>query len=199
MAVLLSGCQPPPAASGGSTPSTVASTVTSVSSNTTVVEDIDDREPMDSTVPAEVEAASVEEAPPLRQRPLRKLDPDELEIITFDDLKINMEADTVFNDSMLTDRVKQLNGQRVRIRGFLFPAIFQQTGIDKFPLVMNTQCKFGPGGQAHHIVMVELVDGVTTSYTVRPIAVEGRLTLKPWSGPDGNTWSLYHMVGDKVE
>ena len=119
--------------------------------------------------------------------------------ITFDDLKLEMEADTVFDRSMLTERVEELDGRRVRIRGFLFPSVFQQTGITSFPLIKNLQCKFGPGGQAHHIVIVDMKPGLSTSFTVRPIAVEGILTVRPWNGPDGNTWALYHMVGEKVD
>lgn len=132
------------------------------------------------------------------QRPV-DTEKNKLQLITFDDLKIDMPADTVFARSMLTDRVKQLEGARIRIRGFLFPASFKQTGITQFPLIMNMQCKFGPGGQAHHIILVELIDGASTDYTTRPIAVTGRLTVQPWAGPDGNTWALYHMSGEEVE
>jgi hypothetical protein len=143
---------------------------------------------------------SVDTAAPARFLPTRRVrDRDQLVPITFDDLKVNMKEDQLFEPEMATDRVRELDGQRVRIRGFLFPAIFQQTGIDKFPLVMNTECKFGPGGLAHHVILVEMVGGATTSYTIRPIAVTGRLTLKPWNGPDGNTWSLYHIAGERVD
>jgi len=119
--------------------------------------------------------------------------------ITFDDLQLEMKEDSVFDPGLLTPRVKQLDGQRVRVRGFIFPAIFQQSGITRFPLVKNTQCKFGPGGVAHHIIVVDLQPGLSTSFTVRPIAVEGRLTVRPWNGPDGKTWTVYHMAGEKVD
>lgn len=118
--------------------------------------------------------------------------------ITFDDLQLEMKEDSVFRPSLLTARVKQLDGQRVRIRGFIFPAVFQQTGITRFPLVKNTQCKFGPGGVAHHIILVDLQPGLSTSFTVRPITVEGLLSVRPFEGPDGKTWTVYHMVGDAV-
>jgi hypothetical protein len=143
---------------------------------------------------------SSELAAPPRNLPTRRpRDRDQLVTITFDDLRVNMKEDQRFEPSMATDRVRELDGQRIRIRGFLFPAIFQQTGIDKFPLVMNTECKFGPGGLAHHVILVEMVDGATTSYTMRPIAVTGRLTLAPWNGPDANTWALYHIAGERVD
>ncbi len=119
--------------------------------------------------------------------------------ITFDDLQLEMKEDSAFNSSMLTTRVKALDGRRVRIRGFIYPAVLQQTGITKFPLIKNTQCKFGPGGLAHHIILVDLRPGLSTSFTVRPIAIEGLLTVRPFNGPDGTTWTIYHMAGDKVD
>jgi hypothetical protein len=119
--------------------------------------------------------------------------------ITFDDLALEMKEDSVFDPRLLTPRVKQLDGQRVCIRGFIYPSVMQQTGITRFPLVKNTECKFGPGGVAHHIIVVEMQPKVSTSFTVRPIAVEGVFTVRPWTGPDGMTWTIYHMVGEKVD
>lgn len=135
--------------------------------------------------------------PPAAARKPR--DPDQLQSITFADLEIGIKEDLVINRSMLTEKVRQLDGCRVRIRGFIFPGIFQQSGIEKFPLVMNTECKFGPGGQADHVIIVDMVKGVTASYTMRAIAVEGRLSVQPWTGPDGNTWSLYHIQGERID
>lgn len=154
----------------------------------------DDRDAADGTQ-QKTSAAAVEAGSPAR----RARDKDKLLTITFDDLKVNIQADQLFEPWMATDRVRELDGQRVRIRGFIFPAIFQQTGIKSFPLVMNIDCKFGPGEQAHHVILVEMIDGASTSYTVRPIAVTGRLTLAPWTGPDGNTWALYHLAGERVD
>jgi hypothetical protein len=164
-------------------------------------DDVPTREPASAERPLLSAAESpAPDAAPARILPTRRpRNRDEVVNITFDDLAVDMKEDQLFKPSMATDRVRQLDGQRVRIRGFLFPAIFQQTGIDKFPLVLNTECKFGPGGIAHHVILVEMVGGATTSYTMRPIAVTGRLTLKPWNGPDGNTWALYHIAGERVE
>jgi hypothetical protein len=153
--------------------------------------------PISATASARSDARREAAAPKPPPKPANQRR-DETIAITFDDLQLDMKEDTVFRSSMLTDRVKQLDGQRVRIRGFIFPSIFQQNGITSFPLVKNTQCKFGPGGIAHHIIMIDLQPGLSTSYTVRPIAVEGVLTVRPWTGPDGNTWTIYYMVGEKV-
>jgi hypothetical protein len=45
---------------------------------------------------------------------------------------------------------------------------------------------------------VDLQQGSSTSFTVRPIAVEGRLTVRPFDGPGGMTWTVYHLAGDRV-
>jgi hypothetical protein len=119
--------------------------------------------------------------------------------ITFDDLQLELEPDSLFDPAMLTDRVRELDGRRVRIRGFIFPSVFQQTGITSFPLIKNLECKFGPGGQSHHIILVEMKPNRSTSFTVRPVAVQGILSVRPWNGPDGNTWALYHLAGEKVQ
>jgi hypothetical protein len=185
-------------------PASTSGTVTT--SATTSVADfpsataLDDSSPQDSVTPAttvaqdpEIQTAPAEEQPPPRRGN------DQAILITFDDLKLEMEKDTVYDPAMLTERVKELDGRRVRIRGFIFPSVFQMTGITSFPLIKNLECKFGPGGQAHHIVLVEMKPGLSTDFTVRPIAVEGVLAVKPWTGPDNNTWALYHMVGEAVE
>ncbi len=131
--------------------------------------------------------------PPLRN-PSRRPVP-----ITFDDLELAMKLDSKFTPDLLTERVKKLHGQRVSIKGFIYAAgIFQQTGIRKFPLVKNTQCKFGPGGLAYCVILVSLKDDVTTNFTLQPVTVEGILKIEPFEGPDGITWSVYRLEGERV-
>ena len=118
--------------------------------------------------------------------------------ITFDDLKCNMQEDIVFRPWMLTDRAKELDGSRIRVTGFMMP-FDKQEGIENFVLLRNTECKFGPGGKADHLVQVFLQDGVTTSYRGdRPMEVVGTLKINPFQGPDGNTWCIYDLMGDSV-
>ncbi len=131
--------------------------------------------------------------PPLRN-PSRRPVP-----ITFDDLELAMKLDSKFTPELLTERVMKLHGQRVSIKGFIYAAgIFQQTGIRKFPLVKNTQCKFGPGGLAYCVILVSLKDDVTTNFTLQPVTVEGILKIEPFEGPDGITWSVYRLEGERV-
>jgi hypothetical protein len=112
--------------------------------------------------------------------------------ITYDDLNTEMKEDMKWDSKFLTDRLKELEGKTVKIAGFML-ADFRTKGITEFVMLKNTECKFGPGGAAHHVVLVHLGPGEETRYTTRAVTVEGVLLLKPWEGPDGNTWALYEL------
>ena len=118
--------------------------------------------------------------------------------ISFDDLNCSLQADVVFRPWMLTERVKELDGQRVQITGYMLPDV-KQKGITEFILLRNTECKFGPGGQPDHLVWVRMKSGSTASYSNNPVEVVGILKVNPYTGPDGNTWSLFDMAGETVK
>jgi hypothetical protein len=113
--------------------------------------------------------------------------------ITFDDLNLQMPANVVFRPFMVTPRVEELEGQRVSISGYMHGGAAGSSGIKKFVLLKNTECKFGKDGQADHLAMVILKNGVTASYTRSDIKVEGTLRIEPFTGEDGNTWSIYNL------
>lgn len=116
--------------------------------------------------------------------------------ITFDDVKLDIKEDVVFKDSMLSDRVRELEGKYVRIRGFICAeATFKQKDIKQFILIRNNQCKFGPGGQFHHNMAVHLKPEDAIDFTTRAVTVEGKLKLEPKNGPNGKTWTVYHLEG----
>jgi hypothetical protein len=127
--------------------------------------------------------------------PLR---PGALNDITFDDLELDMPLGTLFDRAMLTPRAAQLDGQKVRIRGFIYPGVVQQSGITNFLLVKNLECKFGPQGLAYCVMRVDLDEGVTTEFTTYPITVEGTLSVRPYDA-GGFTWSVYHLQGQRVD
>jgi hypothetical protein len=122
----------------------------------------------------------------------------EVHQISFDDLNCSMQADIQFRPWMLTDRVKELDGKRVRIAGYMNPTD-KQKGITEFILLRNTECKFGPSGQADHLIQVKLNKGVTASYSIGPLEVVGTLVVNPYTGPDGNTWSIFDMTGESAK
>lgn len=124
---------------------------------------------------------------------------DGVEVITFDDLNIGMQQDMVFREFLLNDRVKELEGQRVRLIGYMHGGQSQLKDIKEFVLLRNTECKFGPGGLADHLVRVLLKGDVGANYSTNAIQVEGVLKVAPFQGPDGNTWSVYDLAGEKVK
>ena len=75
-------------------------------------------------------------------------------------------------------------------------------GVDfhiwKVKMLKNTECKFGPGGQADHLLSVKMIPGEDTRFRDDPISVEGTLIIKPFQGPDGNTWSIYDLTCERV-
>lgn len=123
--------------------------------------------------------------------------PESPERVTFQDLDCSIQSDIVFREWMLSERARELTDQRIRISGYILPDI-KLRGITEFILQKNTECKFGPGGQADHIISVKLNEGVTTSYTNEPIDVVGILRFKPVTGLDGNTWGIYELETESV-
>jgi len=133
--------------------------------------------------------------PPADRGPSR---PGDAEKITFDDLNLGMQADIVFRDFMISERVHDLEGKRISIVGYMHGGQSAQRGIKEFILLKNTQCKFGPGGQADHLTNVILKPESSIAYTASPVKVEGTLKLAPFQGPDGNTWSIYTIEDAQI-
>jgi hypothetical protein len=118
---------------------------------------------------------------------------------SFDDLKFPMEKTDAFVESMLTDRVKSLFGQRIRIRGYMYPTP-RKHGLKQFVLVRdNLECCFGPGAALFDCVLVNMQEGATATYETYPIAVEGEFRFEPLPGPDGRPLALFQMVGEAAK
>jgi hypothetical protein len=117
---------------------------------------------------------------------------------TFDDLKFPMEKTDTYAETMLTDEVKSLFGQRIRIRGYMFPTPLRR-GLKQFVLVRdNMECCFGPGAALFDCVLVNMEEGSTAEYAIRPIAVEGEFRYEPLPGPDGQPVALFRLTGEAV-
>ena len=118
--------------------------------------------------------------------------------ITFDDIKFDMRKDEPFDRRMLTDRIEQLHGRDVRIRGYILPS-FRQRGITEFVLVRdNLECCFGPGAALFDCIVVRMEPGREIAYTVRPVTVEGAFAIDELKGADGAHLAIYRMTGHRV-
>jgi hypothetical protein len=113
-------------------------------------------------------------------------------------LNLGLQPDVVFRPFMLSDRVRELEGKRVSLVGYMHPGVASARGIHEFVLLRNKECKFGPGGQADHLAQVYLRKGETTNFTPGAVKVEGTLRIEPFQGPDGNTWSIYRMEDAQI-
>lgn len=124
--------------------------------------------------------------------------PDDAIRISFDDfdlLKVlNMEPVPVDAVDHFPDWLKNLDGKRVRVRGFMYPT-FQETDIPAFVLARDNQiCCFGRNPKIYDLVEVTLAPGVTTGYIQgRPFDVVGIFHISPEADGD-ELWQLYQMT-----
>ena len=131
--------------------------------------------------------------------PVAAQPPKKAKDLTFDGIKFPMKKGEKFKRSMITKEIEALQKQRIRIRGYMLPS-FQQKGIKQFVLVRdNMECCFGPGAALYDCIIVEMAKGKSASFTVRPIAVEGTFSIRPFKGPDGKHLAIYHLVGHSVK
>jgi hypothetical protein len=119
--------------------------------------------------------------------------------ITFDEIKLELKKGDAYDSKVLTDKVKDLDGKAIRIRGYILPS-FQQNGIKQFILVRdNMECCFGPGALLHDCIVVEMLPPATATFTVRPVSVEGKFSVRELKDPDGNYLAIYHLDGKQVK
>ena len=122
-------------------------------------------------------------------------DKNRLKDISFDTIKFDIEKGAPFKRDMLTKEIVALEGQLVRIRGYMLPS-FQQSGIKKFVLVRdNMECCYGPGAALYDCVIIEMQGTASAEFTVRPMAVEGVFKVSEFKGPDGKHLAIYHIDG----
>mgnify|MGYP007073299763 CR=1 FL=1 len=117
--------------------------------------------------------------------------------ISFDDLKFDIKPASRFDDSMLPEDIKELDGQVVKIRGFMWPS-FKQKGITAFVLLLNTQCKYGSAKDPLWCnIRVTMDEGESASYSTRPMTIEGKLNIDLIKGEKYDI-SLYSMENARV-
>lgn len=116
---------------------------------------------------------------------------------TFDDLKFDIEPGDPYKDGMLTESIEEMLGKRIRIRGYIFPTARKR--LRQFVLVRdNQECCFGPGAALYDCILVDMQPGEVAEFSVRPVTVEGTLTIDEVLGPDGAHLAIYHLDGESV-
>jgi hypothetical protein len=137
--------------------------------------------------------------PPAATRP--QSDPDAIIPVTYKDLDLkSLQPDSKFEDWMLTQRIRDLDGKRVRLTGYMHSGSLSATrNIRQFILLRDSEkdCPFGPGGRAHHATAVTL-SKPNASYTAEPITVEGRLHVQPFAAENGNTLYVYVLEAASI-
>jgi hypothetical protein len=116
---------------------------------------------------------------------------------TFDDLRFGMSVGAPFHRSMLTKQIEAMDGQKIRIRGYILPTA-QQRGIKQFVLVRdNQECCFGQGAALYDCILVEMQPGKTAEFSIRPVAAEGVFKIQEFV-VNGKHMAIYHMDAESV-
>lgn len=138
--------------------------------------------------------------PPARGRVLARPETTDGAIgISFEDLQFDPPVDQPFSPDQFTDRIRELLGKRVAIRGFIHPAsAIVEKGLEKLILVReDQQMSFGPGAKIDESIVVEFLPGRSTDFNVRPITVVGTLSAEPrFSG--GRVMTVYHLEAESA-
>ena len=102
---------------------------------------------------------------------------------------------------MLGQQIESFKGKSVVLRGFMLGAsVFTQKGIKQFVLVRdNRECCFGPGAYIFHNAQVEMDPGRTCEFSDRQVTVEGTFDIRPFLGPGGKCYSVYHITASRVK
>jgi hypothetical protein len=123
--------------------------------------------------------------------------------VSYDDLDLlkvlNLDPVTDNAVELMPEWLKSLNGQRIRIRGFMYPT-FESEGLERFVLARDNQiCCFGRDPKLYDLVQVDMRSGKTTNYipATRAFDVVGRFKIDLVS-EDGKPYGLYCIEDAEV-
>jgi len=117
--------------------------------------------------------------------------------VSYDDIDLlkvlNMEPVTPDAPHLMPAWLKDLDGKRIRIRGFMYPT-FQETGLQRFVLARDNEiCCFGRDPKIYDVFGVKMRSGETTNYIQgRPFDVVGVFHIRP-DEVDGKLFTLYEI------
>ncbi|MEZ6125440.1 MAG: hypothetical protein R3C49_20015 [Planctomycetaceae bacterium] len=122
--------------------------------------------------------------------------------VSYDDIDLlkilNMEPVPPDADRHFPDWLRQLDGQRIRIRGFMYPT-FKATGLTGFTLARdNGICCFVRQPKVYDVIAIKLAKGETTHYIDnKPFDVEGTFRIVP-EADDTELFQLYRIENAHV-
>ena len=102
------------------------------------------------------------------------------------------------NRPRIPDEVMQLNGQDVKIDGFMLPLDYDGVGVGAFILNANQdRCGFGAPTVINELIVVTMTQHRRTVLTHMPIRVFGRFAVGE-ERRDGRLASLYRMDAEAI-
>lgn len=136
----------------------------------------------------------------IKERDFKIEGPDKALRVSYDDLDLlkvlNMEPVTADCVELMPKWMRGLEGQKVRIRGFMYPT-FQETGIEQFVLARDNQiCCFGRNPKLYDLIAIHMKSGTSASYIQnRPFDVVGTFRIELGKLDDGTLFGLYYVDG----
>lgn len=102
-------------------------------------------------------------------------------------------------ENKIPEEIKNLNGRRVSITGFVMPVDVDKEGnVREFALNGNyDMCFYGGPSQINQWVHVKMKDGAKARFSHSPTTVSGTLEVGELV-EDGQVISLYRLTGDKT-
>jgi len=135
------------------------------------------------------------------EKTFSRIDPDNALRLTYDDIDLlkvlNMEPVPADAVTYFPDWLKQLDGERVRLRGFMMPPL-REHGLTGFGFARDNElCCFGRYPKSYDVFPVYLKDGETTDYIIqRPFDVVGTFRIVPEEF-DGKIENIY-MIEEAI-
>ena len=119
--------------------------------------------------------------------------------LDWSDLKFDGGDRSDFAVSQLPDRIRELKGKRVRIRGEMMPG-FKVRGIDAFFLVPQLRRDFSSElPPFHEVIFVKVSDGKTVDLRwYKPMEVVGRFEIHAIEGA-GQTMCVMQITAESAE
>lgn len=118
--------------------------------------------------------------------------------VSFDDLDLlrilNMEPVPINAVDYFPRWLKELDGKKIRLRGFMYPT-YQESGIKGFLLARDNEiCCFGRDPKEYDIIQVKMKEGTDTNYIPnRPFDVIATFHIRPKKWDEEKLLRLYAL------